>query len=563
MRPSSFLKDIMSATKKLKVLMVSEASFLSSGFGTYTKEILSRLYKTDKYEIAELACYGKVNDPKDKDIHWRYYANAVSAEDPRHEKYKPIENQFGKWRFERVLLDFQPDVVIDVRDYWMNSYQQFSPLRPFFHWVLMPTVDSAPQQEGWIDTFIHTDAVFTYSDFGRDTLAEQSNNKIKYIDTTSPGVSLDVFKPLANRDEVKKALGLENKFIIGTIMRNQKRKLFPELFAAFKQLLNDLEKDNNPIGENLYLYCHTSFPDAGWDIPNLLKQYEVGNRVLFTYSCKHCGFYRPCLYHHPQTHCPKCGNMAFGLPNVSNGLSQEDLNILINTFDLYVQYAICEGFGMPQVEAGAAGVPVVSVDYSAMNDVVHKLNGYPIKVNQYFKELETQAIRVYPDNDHFVNIVKDYIKLPDVIKEQKKYETRTLTEKYYNWDNIALKWEKYLDNIQLTGLQGKWSSVLPAMKAVQMEDKGNAYDTILDFVSNSMPGHQLLTSMQMLNMIQDVDYGYTMNGMQTQGYSLKDARKIVDSLIENHNIAMKAKDNISLLPKEDFIEYANMKDQTK
>ena len=140
---------------------------------------------------------------------------------------------------------------------------------------------------------------------------------------------------------------------------------------------------------------------------------------------------------------------------------------------------------------------------------------------------------------------------------------RTLTEKYYNWDNIALKWEKDLDNIQLTGLQGKWSSVLPAMKAVQMEDKGNAYDTILDFVSNSMPGHQLLTSMQMLNMIQDVDYGYTMNGMQSQGYSLKDARKIVDSLIENHNIAMKAKDNISLLPKEDFIEYANMKDQTK
>ena len=101
------------------------------------------------------------------------------------------------------------------------------------------------------------------------------------------------------------------------------------------------------------------------------------------------------------------------------------------------------------------------------------------------------------------------------------------------------------------------------MKAVQMEDKGNAYDTILDFVSNSMPGHQLLTSMQMLNMIKDVDYGYTMNGMQTQGYSLKDARKIVDSLIENHNIAMKAKDNISLLPNEDFIEYANMKDQTK
>ena len=56
--------------KKLKVLMVSEASFLSSGFGTYTKEILQRLYNTKKYDIAEFACYGKVNDPKDVDIHF-------------------------------------------------------------------------------------------------------------------------------------------------------------------------------------------------------------------------------------------------------------------------------------------------------------------------------------------------------------------------------------------------------------------------------------------------------------------------------------------------------------
>ena len=118
--------------------MVSEASFLSSGFGTYTREILKRLHNTGKYSIAEFACYGRVNDPKDKDIHWRYYANAVGPEDPRSKEYNSsMENQFGRWRFERVLLDFKPDVVIDVRDYWMNSYQQFSPLRPYFHWILM------------------------------------------------------------------------------------------------------------------------------------------------------------------------------------------------------------------------------------------------------------------------------------------------------------------------------------------------------------------------------------------------------------------------------------------
>jgi glycosyltransferase involved in cell wall biosynthesis len=550
--------------KKLRVLMVSEASFLSSGFGTYAKEILSRLHNTNKYEIAELACYGKVNDPKDVGIHWRYYANAVNPNDPRYEQYSPLENQFGKWRFERTLLDFRPDVVIDVRDYWMNSYQQFSPLRPFFHWVLMPTVDSAPQQEEWIDTFLHADAIFTYSDFGRDTLAEQSFNKINYIDTTSPGVSLDVFKPLPNRLDIKKALGLDNKFIIGSIMRNQKRKLIPELFTAFKALLNQCQKENNPLGENIYLYLHTSYPDAGWDIPQLLKEYEVGNRVFFTYSCKNCSFFRPSLYNHPLTFCPKCGTKSFSMPNVSSGITQNDLNILINTFDLYVQYAICEGFGMPQVEAASAGVPIASVDYSAMSDVVRKLNGYPIKVNQYFKELETRAIRVYPDNNDLIRIITEYSAMPDILKTQKRHETRMLTEKYYNWDNIAKKWEHYLDNIELTGLQGQWSAHLNNMQPISsLSQNGNPYDIVIDWISNNMPGHQLLTSKLLLNMIRDLDYGFTINGMNTQNYSVDNLKKSLEVIINNHNTAMTAKDNPQIMPSEDYIEYANMKDATK
>lgn len=551
--------------KKLKVLMVSEASFLSSGFGNYAKEILSRLHATNKYEIAELACYGKVNDPKDSSILWRYYANAVGPEDPRFQQYNTSpENQFGRWRFERVLLDFQPDVVIDVRDYWMNSYQQFSPLRPFFHWILMPTVDSAPQQEEWIDTFMHADAIFTYSDFGRDTLKEQSNDHVNYIDTTSPGVSLDIFKPIPNRLDIKKTFGLDSAFIIGGIMRNQKRKLIPELFVALKKLLNQYQANNDKTGENIYLYLHTSYPDAGWDIPLLLKEYEVGNRVLFTYSCKACDYFKPCLYQHPVTFCPKCGNYSFSMPNVTNGLSQEKLNIVINSFDIYVQYAICEGFGMPQVEAASAGVPIASVDYSAMSDVVNKLNGYPIRVNQFFKELETKAIRVYPDNDHLVEIIQNYIKLPEIIKEQKRYETRKLTETHYNWDNISKKWENYLDNIKLTGYQGKWSVKLPKINTkISMDHNENPYDLLLNWVSENLPNHQLASSTSLLNMIRDLDYGFMIHGSQTKGYNVDNVKKTLETIINNHNTAMDAKDNIDKLPTEDFIEYANMKDSAK
>jgi glycosyltransferase involved in cell wall biosynthesis len=554
--------------KKLKILMVSEASFLSSGFGTYAKEILKRLHATGKYDIAELACYGKTNDPKDVSIDWKYYANAVDEKDPRYPEYQSSsENQFGRWRFERVLLDFKPDVVFDVRDYWMNSYQQFSPLRPFFHWVLMPTVDSEPQQEEWIDTFLHADAVFTYSDFGRDTIAKQSNNKINYIDTTSPGVDLQTFVPATDRKGLRKAFGLsEDLFIVGSVMRNQKRKLIPDLFYAIKKLLEKCERTNNhELGKNLYLYLHTSYPDAGWDIPQLLKEYKIGNRVLFTYSCKSCGHFYPSLFQHPVAVCTRCGQKSCSMPNVSNGISSQNLAAVMNLFDIYVQYAICEGFGMPQVEASACGVPISSIDYSAMSDVVRKVNGYPIKVGQYFKELETRAIRVFPDNENLIHILESFYKMPEPLKEQKRFETRKLTEKHYNWDDIAKKWEKYFDSIQLTGLQGQWDQILPLMQEISdvPENISTPYDLITFLVSKHLPNHQVGSSMIMLNMIRDIDYGFINQGLSTEGYNTQKALDILNTIIRNHNLAQTAKNNLDKLNPEDYINYAHMKDSIK
>jgi glycosyltransferase involved in cell wall biosynthesis len=559
-------------SKKLKVLMVSEASFLSSGFGTYTKEILSRLHQTGKYEIAEFACYGKVNDPKDIEIDWKYYANAVEGNDPRSQEYNSsMENQFGKWRFERVLIDFKPDIVIDVRDYWMSAYQQFSPLRPYFHWILMPTVDSAPQQEEWIDTFVHTDAIFTYSDFGRDTLLRQSNNSIKYIDTTSPGVSLQNFQylPKESRQQLRQFFGIDPEaFVIGSVMRNQKRKLIPELFVALKEFIKYLKETNHPKADKTFLYLHTSYPDAGWDLPLFLKEYEIGNKVLFTYSCKNCKFYKPSLYQHPLALCPRCGQMSMSMPNVSNGISQQELNTIYNVMDIYTQYAICEGFGMPQVEAGAAGVPIASVNYSAMEDIVQYLKAYPIKVNQFFRELETKAIRVYPDNESLLEILKNFIELPEFLQEQKRHETRKLTEARYNWDDIAKKWEKYLDSVKLSNLQGKWDQILPQIAEINPQELDQFKDLapseqIMSIVSRKMGNHPLMTSTMLLNMIKDSVYGFTINGIQTQPYNLEHVINTVNNLIKNHNIAMTALANEDKISKEDFISYAAMKENLK
>jgi len=327
---------------KLKILMCSEASFINSGFGKYAYEFLSRLHKTGKYEIAEFASYGFVNDPRDKNIQWKYYANAVKENDPRYKEYMSrTDNQFGRWRFEKVLLDFKPDVVCDVRDYWMTHYQPVSPLRSYFQHILMPTVDSAPQQEEWIDTFLSADAIFTYSDWGAEVLKNQSNGAINYIDTTTPGVNLDIFS-MKDQKSLREKFNIDpNAFVFGSVMRNQKRKLIPELFSSLKQLLSHLSQQNNP--PKVYLYMHTTYPDMGWDIPELLNQYEVANHVLFTYLCKQCGNIESTTFCGPQKICSKCLNKSSSFPSVSQGVSEDQLSDIYNLFDLYVQYAICLG----------------------------------------------------------------------------------------------------------------------------------------------------------------------------------------------------------------------------
>lgn len=552
---------------KLKILMCSEASFLKSGFGTYANEILKRLHNTNKYEIAEFASYGKVNDPNDSSIKWKYYANAVDAKDPRYAEYiSSADNQFGRWRFERVLLDFKPDIVFDVRDYWMTSYQGMSPLRPFYHWVLMPTVDSSPQQEDWIDTFVHADAVFAYSDFGKEVLQKQSNNHINFVATASPGVDLNTFKIIPNQTQVRTKLGVPEKaYVIGSVMRNQKRKLIPELCQSLREMIDGCQKNNNDLGKNAYLYIHTSYPDAGWDLPEILKYYQIGNRVLFSYHCKNCNNVFASLFTHPIQYCRRCSKKTAVMPNVGTGVSTNQLCEIINTFNIYVQYAICEGFGMPQVEAGACGIPIASTDYSAMSDVVRKLNGYPIKISQYFKELETKAIRVYPDNKDLQSIILKHHSLSSTEKEQKRLETRKLTEEHYNWDDISKKWEEYFDKAVLKDLQGKWGEKLQFLKPIENLDKPpeNNYHWMLDMVNNHLPSHMIRSAIITLNMIKNMDYQFVQNGMSHTGYSYKNCIDELNVIINNVNLIVKAQNNMNALVRDDYIQYAYMKDSIK
>src|SRR5690606_6435470 len=83
------------------------------------------LYNTGKYEIAEHAAYADKSNPEHiqqaAEYPWSIYFNIPPSSDTEgRQRYKSSkENVFGGFLFEQTCLDFQPDVVFDIRDKWM------------------------------------------------------------------------------------------------------------------------------------------------------------------------------------------------------------------------------------------------------------------------------------------------------------------------------------------------------------------------------------------------------------------------------------------------------------
>lgn len=400
----------------------------------------------------EFASYGASDDPRMGNVPWKVfptYLTKDASQEEQHKFHSVASNQFGEHKFEEVCLRFKQHVTIDIRDTWMWEYQSRSPFRPCFYHMVMPTCDAYPQAEQWIVLMADLDATFTYQDWSLKILKEQSGGKINLVGSASPCAD-PIFRPIENRNDIKKQLGFSEYTILGTVMRNQRRKLFPQLFRDFRRFLNETKRND------ILLYCHTSYPDAGWDIPKLLLEHGLSTKILFTYVCQNCKQSFPAFFNDALMVCSNCHSRMCHLINVQEGVEDEILCRIYNMFDWYIQYSNSEGFGLPMVESTACGTPVLAVDYSAMSDVVRKLGGFPIKVERLDIEIETGCYRATPNSDHFISLLKHLTTLSSSYYNDLRLKTRENYEKNYNWDTTAQKWADQIDQIDLDHYEKAW-----------------------------------------------------------------------------------------------------------
>lgn len=440
-----------------RILFTGEASYLSTGYSTLAKEIISAFHKDGRYDVAEMGSYGTEHDPRAKALPWKFYGVLPRNEQENQIYQKTKLNEFGVYKIEAILSDFQPDIVFDARDPWMIQHLVNNRFRNNYKLILCPTVDSAPQKQDWVDgIFKKADVLTAYSKFGKRVL-EKQGAKVSAI--TSPGVDLNIFKPM-DKFLLREKWCLNNKLlIIGTVMRNQKRKLFPDLFQGYAEL-RKIYKGVQEV-ERSVLLCHTSWPDVGWDIPQLLDKYEIGKHVIFTYKCDKCSnvfhsWFLPCDKR-GMGRCHKCGENAAHMPNTHNGVTQEELAEIYNLMDIYIQPAICEGWGMPIVEAKACGIPGIYQNYSAMEDHIENGGGLPLNIGHTFIESETMAERTYPSISHMVNQLKILLTNSNERKALGR-QARECAEKLHGWPVATNKLISIVEKLPLHDRSTTWNA---------------------------------------------------------------------------------------------------------
>lgn len=537
--------------RKTRILLVSEAHYLCTGYSIISERNLRALHTVPEFDVAEFAIYGTIDNQEAKKCPWKFYANAVENSDPRIKDYNSHDlNKFGQWRIDRVLIDFKPDVLILLRDAYMDGTIMQSPGLKYCHTIMHVPVDSSPQRNEWLEMYQRADSIFTYSKYGLNILKKECP-KANLVGYLGAGVDTTVFKRLDRLSIRQKYNISDDVTIIGTVMRNQIRKLYPDLIGAFSEFRNKLTLDER---NKTYLYLHTANPDiSGWNITSLIHEYKVANHVMTTYSCKVCKHVFTTVWQDAITICPRCNGLTALHPNVQNGISREQLNEIYNLFDLYIQPAVCEGQGFPPMEAAAAGCPIACTDFSALGDYLDNLGGYRMKVLKEERDLANDAYRSIADRKSMVQTMLDFVE----IQGPQSTELKKVIE-HYSWDTINNKLINYIKSLPLSDRWETESYVAHPVPTTFQQGMSNSQ--FLDFIYDRvMVGHNRY-SYTAKNIEFDLSLGMTIgNGKKMASFDQQRVFDYYRGLALREQIFEKVRLGVSETYTEDWLDFANRK----
>ena len=226
-----------------------------------------------------------------------------------------------------------------------------------------------------------------------------------------------VFKPMDKKEARRITRLPEEDFIVGIVAANsdkETRKSWGEIFRAAGYI-----RENFPEIKDLKYFVHSDPEDPkGVALKALAHKFGVLDIV------------------------------AFEDPHLAVvGLPDSEMVLLYNSFDVLLNPARREGFGLPILEAMACGVPVIGHNFSSMPDLIGEKEerGWLAKTAAYIVT-PINAITGIVDWKSVADCILDAYLHPDKV-ERKGKAAREFAKTMY-WDDIIIdKWVPFLDEI--------------------------------------------------------------------------------------------------------------------
>jgi len=384
----------------MKILSYGDDPYISTGYGTVWLNLLTRWVKLKP--------------------DWEFYHVGWQNQDRPHKvdgyTMLPVkEKEYGYDTVTYYLLKYRPDFLITLADVgWQSGY--IDPVAEAKKkgwkgkWIAYTPIDTNGWAYTWDEILKMPDINVAMSKFGE---AQMKKHNVENVICIPHGVDTKEFKPLAEREELRKKYNFTDKFVCGFVGRNQKRKMLDRGIFLF---------DNFAKGkEDVLLLLHTDVEPVkdGWSLPYLLWQIkENKEKIKLTKS--------------------KLNIRTRQL------IDEQQMNEIYNLMDVFLYFTGGEGFGLPGIECQAAGVPLLMTDTTTAYDLCREEFRIPILKDTHGRDMrdvgQNGVYFHYPDDILGAQLLeKVYNRWKETKLEKEREDARNFSLKY-DWDLIAPMW---------------------------------------------------------------------------------------------------------------------------
>ena len=394
---------------KIKYTWLSNAPNTNSGYAVFTRDLLFRLLKRG-YDFSCIGFFGVDG-----------YHTWMHGEDLLDDRFKGTKLKV----YPKMAEPYGGDALVEhsrhngiqvaftMLDLFSLAPQYLENLTKLgIKFIPYLPIDQEPVVPSILNNLRYAHKIITFSKFGQLALEKEGFASHMIYE----GIDTSIFKPM-DKNKMRSKFGIpQDGFVFGMVAANKEnppRKAFQQVLEAFKKF-----NDEHP---NSYLFFHnqqqspTMFPIA--DYARYLK---VTDKIMFMNS------------------------YAATFASDSHVIAE-----LINSFDVYLNPSMTEGFGMGMIESQACGVPPIGNRCHSMPELVKEgKTGFICETDKgFWRNLNGY---VYPPN-----VDSLYQKMEEAYKAVKKSRKKIATAARknvldnYNIDTLVeSQWMPFLSELE-------------------------------------------------------------------------------------------------------------------